>query len=89
MDYTICSKVIDYAKDNPELYKLSNTSQTGIASMFFANRANICLNDGTWFGSDDYRGYVRFNYGTSLEDIKTALDKIKKAVDFLINKYSN
>ncbi len=88
-----CNELLPYiekdAKDNPELYKLSRKSQTGIASMFFANRANICLNDGTWFGGDDYKGYVRFNYGTSLDDIKNALSKIKEAVDTLIIKYSN
>lgn len=76
------------AKDNPDLYKINLQSQTGLTSMFFANRANICLNDGTWFGDDDYKGYVRFNYGTSLDDIKSALVKIDLAVKELVNKYN-
>ncbi|MGD1821448.1 MAG: MalY/PatB family protein [Pleomorphochaeta sp.] len=88
-----CNELLPYiekdAKDNPSLYNINKSSQTGIASMFFANRAGICLNDGTWFGDEEYKGYVRFNYGTSLSDIDSALLKIKNAVENLVNQYSN
>ncbi len=86
-----CRELLPYIEqdklNHPELYKLEANSETGLASMFFAQRANICLNDGTWFGGDEYKGYVRFNYGTNLDDIKSALDKVKNAVDELLNTY--
>jgi len=88
-----CRELLSYiekdAKDNPSLYKQTINSQSGLTSMFFANRANICLNDGTWFGDEEYKGYVRFNYGTSLKDLENAMNQVKKAVDSLLNKYSN
>lgn len=87
-----CNQLVSYiekdAKANPNLYDLKEAPQSGLVSMFFGQRAGICLNDGTWFGSDDYKGYVRFNYGTSIENIKEALSKVEKAVNTLIETHS-
>jgi cystathionine beta-lyase len=87
-----CNKLIDYiekdAKANPDLYEPKDAPESGLLSMFFGQRAGICLNDGTWFGDDDYKGYVRFNFGTSMEDIEQALIKTEKAVKQLVETCS-
>lgn len=77
------------AKMNKELYNSRIAKQSGLVSMFFGTRAEVCLNDGTWFGDEEYKGYVRFNYGTSLDDIKEALSKIEKAVNQLVETYQH
>ncbi len=77
------------AKDNKDLYNLETASEAGLLSLFFGQRAGICLNDGSWFGGEDYKGYVRFNFATNLESIKDALLKVEKAVNELEKKYNN
>jgi cystathionine beta-lyase len=88
-----CNALLPYiekdAQENKELYDVKKAVQSGIVSMFFGHRAGICLNDGGWFGDEEYKGYVRFNYATSLESIKEALEKVNKAVNELVNKYKN
>lgn len=76
-----CSKVYDKIKkkvdSNPERYQGGEGG--GILSRFFGVEAGIAMNDGTWFG-EQYYGFVRFNYGTSREMVKTALDNITRAI---------
>ncbi len=77
-----CTKLLDKvqqdAQKHPELYDGDNN----LLSHFFGQRACICMNDGTWFG-EDYKGFVRFNYGTSRKMIEKALECIKQAIDSL------
>ena len=51
-------------------------------SRFFGVNAAVAMNDGTWFG-DSWKGFVRFNYGTSRERVMKALERIVKAVKSL------
>ena len=53
-----------------------------ILSHFLGHYANLCLNDGSWFGSG-YEAFARFNYGTSREEVISALNAIKKAINAL------
>ncbi len=48
-------------------------------SHFFGEYASLCFNDGTWFG-DDYKAFIRFNYGTSQSEVKKALEAMKEAI---------
>ena len=78
-----CSGIYEEVKrkvqGDPERYA---SPSGGVLSTFFGVEAAVAMNDGTWFG-DQYRQFVRFNYGTSLERIKKALERMKKAVDAL------
>lgn len=86
-----CNKLLPFiekdAEENKQLYSQNQASQGGLLSMFFGKRAKVCFNDGSWFGDNDYRGYVRFNYATNKKQIQEALTKIEKAVNELLNKY--
>lgn len=77
-----CTKILDKvqkdAEKHPELYD----EDRNLLSHFFGQRACICMNDGTWFG-DEYKGFVRFNYGTSRKMVKEALECMKRAIESL------
>ena len=77
-----CSEVFEAiradAKANRDLYNPLTSVEGGLASRFFGQRAGIAMNDGTWFGSD-YRQFVRFNYGTTLQSVSHAMDAIVTA----------
>jgi cystathionine beta-lyase len=68
---------------NPELYDRSRSPSGGVVSRFFGQRANIAMNDGTWFGSN-YGQFVRFNYGTTREAVTNAIESIIAAVENLV-----
>lgn len=53
-----------------------------LLSHFFGKYALVAVNYGTWFG-EEYYTFVRFNYGTNREEIKSALERIKKAIESL------
>lgn len=53
-----------------------------LLSHFFGKYASVAVNDGTGFG-EEYYTFVRFNYGTNREEIKSALERIKKAIESL------
>lgn len=75
------------AKAHPELYDPKESPAGGIMSRFFGQRASVAVNDGTWFGGEEYRQFVRFNYGVRKENIVHAMERIKLAVNFLKNSY--
>lgn len=77
---SIYDKVKAKAESNKERYKGGEGG--GILSRFFGVEAAVAMNDGTWFG-DDYYNFVRFNYGTSRERVKEAVENIAKAVKAL------
>lgn len=54
----------------------------GSLSRFFGVEADTAMNDGSWFGGQ-YRRFVRFNYGTSLEEVRKALERMRRAVENL------
>lgn len=76
------------AQDNPELYDPKNSPSGGLLSRFFGIRAQVALNDGTWFGGEAYRQFVRFNYGTQREAVESALKRMDQAVQFLFETYA-
>ncbi|HAF85240.1 MAG TPA: cystathionine beta-lyase [Sphaerochaeta sp.] len=86
-----CSEIIALVEKDalafPELYDEKKSPSGGLLSRFFGLRADTALNDGSWFGGDAYRGFVRFNYGTRKEKIATALERMEKAVRFLEETY--
>ncbi len=65
---------------HPEKYPGGNGG--GVLSRFFGVNASVAMNDGTWFG-EEWKRFVRFNYGTSTERVMAALERMKKAVDSL------
>lgn len=73
----IYDKVVKDKEAHPELY-----GSSGLMAHFFGQRAGICMNDGTWFG-DDYKAFVRFNYGTSREMVELAIDRMERAIKAL------
>ncbi|MGE4584466.1 MAG: MalY/PatB family protein [Sphaerochaeta sp.] len=88
-----CSAILDLVERDeqahPELYDPSQSPSGGLLSRFFGQRAGLAMNDGTWFGGDAYRNFVRFNYGTQRCHVREALDKIAQAVQFLEQTYAN
>jgi cystathionine beta-lyase len=84
----ILSLVEEDAKANPDLYNSSLSPAGGLLSRFFGVRAKVAVNDGTWFGGETYRGFVRFNYGTQRSSIENAFKRIEQAVDFLKATYT-
>jgi len=72
---------------NPQLYDPKKSPNGGLLSRFFGLRAKVALNDGTWFGGDAYRSFVRFNYGTNKERIAAALMRMEDAIKFLEKTY--
>lgn len=75
------------AQANAELYDTKKSPNGGLLSRFFGIRAKVALNDGTWFGGEQYREFVRFNYGTSREKIASALQRMERAVQTLQETY--
>ena len=71
-------KILENSKKHPEIYDNDHY----ILSHFLGHYANLCLNDGSWFGSG-YEAFARFNYGTSREEVISALNAIKKAINAL------
>lgn len=86
-----CSAILDLvAKDevqHPELYAEASSPQGGLLSRFFGQRAGIGVNDGTWFGGDAYKHFVRFNYGTQRASVERAVAKVNQAVVWLYETY--
>ncbi len=86
-----CSAIVSLvARDAlafPALYDEKTSPNGGLLSRFFGLRANIALNDGTWFGGDAYRDFVRFNYGTRKERVSAALQRMEKAIKELEKTY--
>ncbi len=54
----------------------------GVLSRFFGVRAKTAMNDGGWFGQQ-YKTFVRFNFGTNRKEVIDALERMKKAVEEL------
>ncbi len=73
---------LDCAKIYPRIKEKMNDESENILSHFFGKYAFVAVNDGTWFGKEYYT-FVRFNYGTNREEIKSALERIKKAIESL------
>ena len=73
---------------NPQLYDPKKSPAGGLLSRFFGLRAQVALNDGTWFGGEAYRQFVRFNYGTQRASIESALKRMEQAVQFLVDTYT-
>lgn len=66
----------------PEVYDPRLGVEGGLLSRFFGQRANIAMNDGSWFGPQ-YDRFVRFNFGTGKENIEYAVTQLHAAVDYL------
>lgn len=76
----IYAKVVAEIDGHPERYPAAPGG--GYMSRFFGSAAAVCMNDGTWFG-DQYKEFVRFNYGTSRKNVLAALARMEKAVGIL------
>ncbi|MGE4454939.1 MAG: MalY/PatB family protein [Sphaerochaeta sp.] len=74
---------------HPELYDSKQSPAGGLLSRFFGQRAGIAFNDGSWFGGDSYRGFVRINFGTQRSRIEQALQRMVQAVDTLKETYGS
>ena len=79
-----CSAVYDRIEkkvlSDPERYKGGEGG--GVLSRFFGVEADVAMNGGTWFGKQ-FKNFVRFNFGTNLGEIKSALERMRKAVEGL------
>jgi cystathionine beta-lyase len=86
-----CSALIPLVEKDreahPELYETKKSPGGGILSRFFGQRASVAFNDGTWFGGEEYRRFVRINFGTQRSNIEQAMERIISAVDTLKNDY--
>lgn len=81
-----CTKALplfeEDAKRHPDAYDPRRSPMAGISSRFFGLRANVCCNDGTWFGGGDaYRGFVRFNYGVRRTNVLHAIQRMAEAIE--------
>ncbi len=77
-----CTAIFDRVKADKEKHPEFYDGDHFIMSHFFGHYANVCMNDGSWFG-ESYASFVRFNYGTSKEMVRKGLEAIKRAVDSL------
>lgn len=68
--------------DCSAIYDIVKAKGFSDMSHFFGEYASLCFNDGAWFG-DDYKSFIRFNYGTSLSEVKKALVAMKDAINTL------
>lgn len=75
------------AKAHPEIYNHRLFPSGGMIGRFFGKYAHLALQDGTWFGGEEYKQFVRFNYGTQRTVVEDALERIKGAVDYLNRTY--
>ena len=79
-----CSEYYDRIESevlgHPDRYK--GGAGGGILSRFFGVAAGVAMNDGTWFGND-WKCFVRFNYGTSRDRVIKALERMVRAVKAL------
>lgn len=73
-----CTELYDKIKKREE----KSGNEDMLLSHFFGKYALVAVNYGTWFG-EEYYTFVRFNYGTNREEIKSALERIKKAIESL------
>ncbi|HPK46215.1 MAG TPA: aminotransferase class I/II-fold pyridoxal phosphate-dependent enzyme [Sphaerochaeta sp.] len=71
-----------------ELYNPALSPNGGLLSRFFGQRASVAMNDGTWFGGDAYRHFVRFNFASPRLCVSGALERMANAVDELQKRYS-
>ena len=76
------------AEDNKDLYDPEISPQGSLLSRFFGIRAKVAMNAGPWFGKD-YEDFVRFNFGTSKQQIEIALKRMEEAVNQLKKKYQD
>lgn len=79
---SIYEKVVLDREKNRTLYLETTSPEGGLLSRFFGQRANIAMNDGSWFGKE-YRNFVRFNFGTNSDNIKKGVVSIIEAVNSL------
>ncbi len=74
-----CSAIMDRVREDrkasPGFY-----GENYMLSHFFGWHGGICMNDGTWFGGDDYEAYVRFNFGCGDDLLEEGLKGLEKAV---------
>lgn len=87
-----CGRIIRLVEQDaalfPELYDPRESPQGGLLSRFFGQRASVAMNDGSWFGGDDYRRFVRFNFAAPHHRLVAALDRMALAVEELKKRYS-
>jgi cystathionine beta-lyase len=74
---------------HPELYDSKKSPGGGLLSRFFGQRANVAFNDGTFFGGEEYRRFVRINFGTQRIRLEQAMERIIRAVEVLRNTYGS
>ena len=46
----------------------------------FVNKARLALNDGTVFGNEEGKGFMRLNVGCPRENLRAALESLRDAV---------
>lgn len=87
-----CSRIIRLVEQDsalhPELYSAEKSPQGGLLSRFFGQRANVAMNDGSWFGGEEYRRFVRFNFAAPRPRVLAALERMAVAVEELKKRYS-
>jgi len=87
-----CARIIRLVEQDaalhPELYNPELSPNGGLLSRFFGQRAGVAVNDGTWFGGDAYRRFVRFNFAAPRVRVAAALDRMAGAVEELKKRYS-
>nr|WP_321307423.1 aminotransferase class I/II-fold pyridoxal phosphate-dependent enzyme [uncultured Sphaerochaeta sp.] len=74
---------------HPELYDSKKSPGGGLLSRYFGQRAKVAFNDGTWFGGEEYRKFVRINFGTQRIRLEQAMERIIRAVEVLRNTYGS
>ncbi len=86
-----CSAILPLVEQDSkafaELYADKKSPNGGLLSRFFGLRAEVALNDGTWFGGEPYKSFVRFNFGTRKDRISEALQRMEKAIKVLEETY--
>ncbi len=87
-----CSRILRLVEQDaalhPELYDSALSPDGGLLSRFFGQRAAVAMNDGTWFGGDAYRHFVRFNFAAPRARVAAALERMATAVEELQKRYS-
>lgn len=88
-----CKRILYFVEQDaalhPDIYDSALSPQGGLLSRFFGQRASVAMNDGTWFGGEEYRRFVRLNYAAPTDKLTAALDRMASAVQEARKRYSN
>ena len=69
--------------------KLEKFIDKAEVSNFLRKKCKIEVNQGEWFGGDDYKGFFRVNLATSRENVEEFVRRLKTNIDIILSTKDN